>query len=217
MSDRSKRNFCSPLATSLEHPAPKQGEAELAGLLLREESVNHALGICVAAHHLEGIADAIATRVGHARKIADLELSAHKEMALGRSCCARAERSNDVDGIIDSIGGSEASAGDVHSRDQCAGGTLDSVFNAGGVDKASRHVTQIYYTVDFGEDGARKVEGGKGSEAILSKKPWTVAAWSAYAPTILPRLLTERARVQAAPGTSTVVYFQSCRDGIRAE
>lgn len=83
--------------------------------------------------------------------------------------------------------------------------------------KLPRHVTQIYYTVDFGEDGARKVEGGKGSEAILSKKPWTVAAWSAYAPTILPRLLTERARVQAAPGTSTVVYFQSCRDGIRAE
>ena len=84
---------------------------------------------------------------------------------------------------------------------------MDSVFNAGGVDKDSRHVTQIYYTVDFGEDGAGKVEGGKGSEAILSKKPCTVPARSAYAPTILPRLLTERARVQAAPGTSTVVYF----------
>jgi hypothetical protein len=44
---------------------------------------------------------------------------------------------------------------------------LSSELTTGGIDKDARHVTQIHDTVDFGEDGAPNVEGGKGSQAIF--------------------------------------------------
>jgi hypothetical protein len=85
-----------------------------------DKPVDHSLGVGVAAHNFQVIADPIATRVPSTRKVYSLELSADMKIPVERSGWARAERSNEVDTIIDSVGRSEASVRDIEGRTKLA-------------------------------------------------------------------------------------------------